>query len=81
MLIRSLETFFQVIDKGMISTIENSFNFRQKSIGFILTIDLLSYYSINLHSYLIYNIFIIKLSYEDTRQNVSNQFRFFNAHM
>ena len=78
MLIISLKNFSQVINKLLSSTIDESFNIHWTKSRFLLTINWSSYHSIVLSSYLIYNIFNLKLSYEDNIWNVSNKFWCFN---
>ena len=53
----------------------------EKSRSFKLTIYLLWYHLIGIHSNIIYNYFIIEWSYEYLRWNLSNQFRSINDHM
>ena len=60
------------------STIDKSFNVRQKSTNIWITTKLLSYHLINLGSNIIYVLFIVELSYEDLIRNLSNIVCFFD---
>ena len=53
----------------------------EQSLNFWVIIEQLSYRLISLHINRIYNLFIVKWSYEDQSINVSNKFLSFHYHM
>ena len=81
MLRSSLSTVLKVTNNSSTSTFDGRFNILWKSLGFIIIIKKLRYYSISLRSNIIYGPFIVEESYKYQRQNVSNIVLLFNLYV